>query len=360
MSAVRYAFDAMAASCGKMGSPFMESLLFGVADGLSENSAVGTKVLHWDGDVTGMADALPLRLAGGLHALVLAGQDPELATAYASAGAGRPARDTTMPDVEATALTAAVLAALSRNEAFLLRWLDSAPQTNEVRRSAPLIAAGHWLTARYGLPLVLSELGSSAGLNLLWDHYALCANGQIFGPSDAALTLTPDWRGPLPPLAPPVIQSRAGVDLNPLHPVADRLRLLAYIWADQPDRLHRMAHALDLAAAHHPKVTKGDAVDWLADRLQHQLPGAVHVVFHTVSWQYFSKPKQHLALALLQEAGLRATPDAPLAHLSMEVDGASANEGAALALTLWPGGQAIALGRVDFHGRWLNWSAPPP
>jgi hypothetical protein len=36
----------------------------------------------------------------------------------------------------------------------------------------------------------------------------------------------------------------------------------------------------------------------------------------------------------------------------MEADG---GRGAALRLTTWPGGRTEALGRVDFHGRWLRW-----
>jgi hypothetical protein len=350
----------MAASCGRMGSPFMHSLLAGLAVGLTADSPVGAKVLGWTGDPTGMADALPLRLAGGLQALVLTGLDPDLAAAYTTAGAGLVARDAPLPVAEARALTDAALAALPRNGAHLLRWLDRAPQTNEVRRSIALIATGHWLTARYGLPLVLSELGASAGLNLLWDHYALGIGDRRFGPDDAPLQLTSDWKGPLPPFAPPSIQSRAGVDLNPLDPVADRLRLLAYLWPDQPDRLTRTAQALDLAALMRPEIAQGDAIDWLEARLQTHHSGAVHVVFHTVAWQYFPAATQDRGLALLAAAGARARPDAPLVHLAMEADGMSVSDGASLTITLWPGGQTIALARVDFHGRWLRWTAPPP
>ena len=350
----------MAASCGKMGSPFMESLLSGLAKGLALDCPVGARVLGWPGDPTGFADALPLRLAGGLHALVLTGADPGLAGAYAQAGAGQPARTAPLPDAEAAALIKAALAAMRGNAAALLPWLDSAPQTNEVRRSAALIAAGHWLTAGYGLPLVLSELGSSAGLNLLWDHYGMKIGGQSFDPADAGLRLMPDWHGVLPPHAPPVIRARAGVDLTPLDPVADRLRLLAYFWPDQPDRLTRTGQALDLAAIQRPSLTQGDAIDWLSDRLQVRHPGAMHVVFHTVAWQYFAKAAQTKGLALLRAAGARATPDAPLAHLAMEADAAVANQGAALTVQVWPGARTVQLGRVDFHGRWLHWTAPPP
>ena len=193
-----------------MGSPFMQALLAGLAEGLSADHPVGARVLGWPGDPSGMADALPLRLAAGLHALVLSAADPALADAYTQAGAGQPARHAPLPPDQGAALTAAAVAAMRRNSAFLLDWLTRAPQTNEVRRSAALIAAGHWLTARYGLPVVLSELGTSAGLNLLWDHYTLSIGNESFGPTDASVTLTPAWTGPLPPKATPVIRAAPG------------------------------------------------------------------------------------------------------------------------------------------------------
>jgi hypothetical protein len=77
-----------------------------------------------------------------------------------------------------------------------------------------------------------------------------------------------------------------------------------------------------------------------------------------VAWQYFPAAAQARGEATLQAAGQRATQTAPLAHLAMEGDG---NEpGAALTLRLWPGNQTIPLGRADFHGRWVDWQAPPP
>lgn len=35
-----------------------------------------------------------------------------------------------------------------------------------------------------------------------------------------------------------------------------------------------------------------------------------------------------------------------------------AGDGPALTLTIWPGGTTLPLGRVDFHGRWIDWRAP--
>jgi hypothetical protein len=333
---VRQAFRDQAAACAALGSPLMERLMAGLADRLTAGDPVSDRLLAWPGDPSSRADSLPLRLAGGLHALVLTRRTPTLTAAYTS-------------DADPTE---AALAAIRAHPDFLLDWLVLPPQTNEVRRSAPLIAAAHWLTARFGLPLVLSELGASAGLNLLWDHYALTVKGQTFGPSGAELTLTPDLTGPPPPLAPPRVISRRGVDLNPLDPVTDRLRLLAYLWADQPDRIARTRAALDLAERLRPPIDQADAAAWLEARLATPTEGALHLVFHTVAWQYFPQATQARARASLDQAG----KDRPIARLSMEADGQT--PGAALTLTLWPGGETIALGRADFHGRWVNWQAP--
>lgn len=339
MTPVRQAFRHQAKACASLGSPLMQRLMSGLADRLRPGNSVADLVLNWSGDPSSSADSVPLRLAGGLHALVLSGQDSDLALAYAD------------PQAD---VTGAALDAILRHPEFLRPWLASAPQTNEVRRSAILIAAAHWLAARFGMPLILSELGASAGLNLLWDHYALALPGKSFGPADPALTLSPDWRGTIPSAAPVAILDRRGVDLNPLDPVTDRLRLLAYLWADQPDRLARTRAALDLAARFPPQVDRGDAADWLDSRLKTRREGALHLVYHTVAWQYFPPATQARALAALQAAGA----ETPVARLSMEAD--SQSPGAAITLDLWPGSETIRLGRADFHGRWIDWQAPAP
>lgn len=338
MTLVRQAFRQQAAACAALGSPLMERLLTGLANRLEPGDPVADCVLGWQGDPSSKADSVPLRLAGGLHALVLTARAPALASAYASG----------------IDPTDAALTAIRAHPAFLLDWLTSPPQTNEVRRSAVLIATAHWLTARFGLPLVLSELGASAGLNLLWDHYALRIGDQIFGPANPTLTLNPDWTAAPPPHAPPTILDRRGVDLNPLDPITDSLRLLAYLWPDQPDRITRTRAALDLAARLQPQVDRADAANWLETRLATPTPDALQLVFHTVAWQYFPAATQSRALAAMESASRHT----PLAHLSMEADGQT--PGAALTLTLWPGGETIPLGRADFHGRWIDWQAPPP
>ena len=180
------AFRDQAVHCEGLGSPFMAQLMRVLADHLTaDHGHVSEKLFAWPGDVSPRGASLPLRIAGGLHAMQLRGYSP---------------LDTVYPpmEVDDDALWSAVSDALHAGAAFLMEFVDAPPQTNELRRAATFRAAGHWLTARYGLPLELCELGASAGLNLNWDQYALRAGDAVFGPDPAVLTLSPEWRGPLP------------------------------------------------------------------------------------------------------------------------------------------------------------------
>jgi len=337
------AFARQGHACDALGSPFMARLMpllwriIAAGDG-----PVAVRILTWQGDPTAMGDAVALRLAGALHALVLTRADAGLLAAYAP------------HEASDAALEEAITVALQTHAAHILTWLEQPPQTNEVRRSAALLAGAAWVQDRTGLPLVLSELGASAGLNLHFDNYYL-ANG--IGRADSPVTLRPDWRGPVAPAGPIAVTDRAGVDLNPLNPSDpdQALRLLAYLWPDQPYRAELTRAAIAMART---RADPGDAATWLEARLARPRPGAVHLVYHTIAWQYFPQDTADRCSSALASAGARATTDAPLAHLAMEADGAE--DGAALSLRLWPTGQETLLARVDFHGRWINWLADGP
>ena len=337
------AFAAQSQTCTRMDSPFMGQLLGLLAQCWPTDSALGRKFAAFEGDVGPAGHSLPLRIAGGLHALVLSNAAPELVPLYP-------------PHVASDdALQAAVLGALDTHADFLLDWTDSPPQTNEVRRCAALIAGARVAVNHFDMPVYLSELGASGGLNLMWDHYALDIAGQRFGPNVPAVVLTPDWSGPTPPTTEPEITQRAGVDLTPQDPTqdADLLRLTAYLWPDQPHRLVMTRAAASVATG---TVTKADAIDWLAPRLAAAPQGHLHLIQHTIAWQYFPADVQARGRALIEAAGAQATPNRPLAWLSMESDGDTTGKvGAALTLRLWPGDLTLDLGRADFHGRWIDW-----
>ena len=341
---LRAALRSQARSCAELGSDFTACLMELLADRLQHGAPLTDRLLNWSGDLTPTGQSVPLRLAGALHGLVLDGACPGLAACYPP------------NDADDDRLWGAILTAMAEHPRRIDRWLDRPPQTNEVGRSAVLIAAGHWLSAEIGRPLVLSELGASAGLNLHWDRYGLQIGDRRWGPQAPALTLNPDWQGAPPPRVRPRDIDRRGVDLTPLNPrdPADALRLLAYVWPDQPDRLSRIRAALQVAEA---PVDQGDAADWLQSRLAAPQPGACHLIYHTVAWQYFPPAVQAQCRTLIEQAGRAATDQAPLAWLGMEADAAS--PGAGLTLRLWPGERRLSLGRADFHGRWLRWDPRP-
>lgn len=338
------AFLSQARSCGALGSPFMGQLLQLLARIWPDDCNLGRTCAAWpDVDLGPNGASLPLRIAGGLHALVLSNRAPALRAVYPPH---------TVSDEQ---LGAAVLVALNQHEAFLLSWIQSAPQTNEVRRCAPLIATGHWLAGQFDLPFYLSELGASAGLNLMWHQFSMQTSAGTLGPANAPLTLTPDWSGTFPTHAHLKIADRRGVDLNPLNSSNPdhALRLLAYLWPDQPHRADLTKAAI---AAQDAPVDRGDAIDWLEQRLQSIPAGHLHLIYHTIAWQYFPPEIAERGTSMIEAAGARATPENPLAWLAYESDGAP--DGAALTLRIWPGNRNLALGRADFHGRWVHWDEP--
>ncbi len=324
-----------------MGSPFTARLCTLVADRLAPGGAVADRLLAWPGDPR--ADVLPLRLAGALHGLVLELRDADLAAVY-------PPHDG--PD---DALWSAVANALDTHAPYVLDRLDGPPQTNEVQRTAALCPGFLTVAALTGLPLVTSELGASAGLNLPWDHFAYRFGTARWGDPASPLRIEPDWRGPPPPLPPARVVERAGCDLAPPDPSSaeGRLRLLSYIWADQTARMARMSAAIDISRAIGIRVETADAPAWLARRLTPRR-GLAHVVYHSTFWSYLPPQAQSLIETSLHAAGGSASPEAPLAWLRMEGDGAE--PGAAITLTLWPSGETRVLGRSDFHGAWVEWA----
>lgn len=335
MSAVRRAFTDQAGHCAALGSPFMARLMTLAAERLAPGTPVADAVLDWPGDPSVNRDSVPLRLAGALHALRLDGL--ALADVYPPA------------EVDDDTLWRGVERAMEDHAARLMDWLTRPPQTNEVRRAAVILPALAMLQEQFNLPVDLLELGTSGGLNLRADLFRLTLPGGTIGPEASPVVLTPDWQGPMPPTLLPRIVRRAGVDLTPLDPADPdgEARLLAYLWADQPDRIERTRAAIGLARDTPAEVSSGDAGDWLERELAEPVPDRLRVVLHTVAWQYFPKATQARTVAAMANAS------GPLARIAMENDG---GDGASVTLTTWPDSVPRQIARADFHGRWVRWT----
>jgi hypothetical protein len=326
-----------------MGSPFTGKLCRALSEILDRGTGTGRRILSWPG--VPREDALSLRLCGGLHAIVLAGDDAALAALYPPHWRGG--------DIDHAALLAAIL----RNDARLSAALDSPPQTNEIARSAMLLPGFLEIARATGLSLDLAEIGSSAGLNLLFDRFCYDYAGAGWGDPDSPVRLAPTVEGSVPPLdGNLVVAHRAGCDIAPVDvsKPADRLRLRSYIWADQAARLARMDAAIGLAATDFSPPQKADAADFVTRRLAARRKGNAFVLFHSIMWQYVPAATRDAIGNAMRTAGAAATADAPVAWLMMEPEDVR-DPRATLSLTIWPGGERRRLALCDYHGRAIQW-----
>lgn len=349
------AFLEQAWHCHRLGSPFTALLCDALGNGLDGSSDIERHILGWPGDPGAFGDSVPLRVAGALHYLVRAGRAPELAELYPPH---------TLPD--GSLLRAAARRVLANEATFVREFLRHPPQTNEVGRSAPLIAGWLAIAARTRLPLSLFEFGASAGLNLIADRYSYVfgetpwSPDPLRGPPDsesAGLALTCGWKGPRPAVHVALrVRSRRGCDRHPLNIVdpTQRQRLVAYVWADQRQRLERLDAAIRTMRAAPVLVEVSDAAEWIPSVLPtNGDPGVARVLFHSVVWSYLDRITQERIASHLDKVGAASTPDRPLAWLRLELAGQK--EPAALRLTMWPGGKDELLARVHPHGAWIRW-----
>jgi hypothetical protein len=249
-----------------------------------------------------------------------------------------------------------LLGALREHGDYIKRFIESPPQTNEVGRSAVLLGGFLEIAAATELPLRLLEIGAGAGLNLLWDRFYYRLGDADWGDPASLVQLAPAWQGGLPPLAAPIrVAARAGCDLGPIDVTDEnqRLRLRAYVWADQTERLQRLDGAIALARSHAVKVERTNATAFLQRELAAPCPGQATVLYHSIMWNYVADADKTAIAQIVRDAGHRATPAAPLAWLRFEIE--AKDKFPVLELTLWPGGQNRRLAIANPHGASVEW-----
>ena len=344
---IRDAWLWQAATCEGMGAPFTAALLRCMVEDAGARAGMAPILAPYD-DPSPRAlliAAVPLRLLGGLHFLVLKGLTPDLADLYASG--------------ETDGLGRLIAAALQDHAQTLADFITSVPQTNEVRRCFALVGGFLTVARETGLPLRCLELGASAGLNMNWDRYAYdFGGGRRWGAPNAPLTLSGAWSGGLPPLAAQVeVAEKRACDRSPIdvRSAVGALRLQAYIWPDQKDRLERIRAAIDLTRRTSIVVEKADAADWTKANVKAK-DGVATVVYHSSFLQYPPPEVQAAIVGAIVAAGEGASEKAPLAWLRKEPTPDDVTEDE-VRLTLWPGGEDRLLAKAHSHGASVNWLA---
>jgi hypothetical protein len=231
-------------------------------------------------------------------------------------------------------------------------WLDHPPQTNEVGRAAALLGGLRHVAAEASLPVRLVEVGASAGLNLRADWFCVAGAAGSYGDVRSPVVLAGGWLGVAPPVSQIEVVQRTGGDLAPIDPLTEdgRLRLTAYIWPDQAERLARLRGALTIAAQVPAELRTEAASATLACTALEQ--GTWTVLWHSIFRQYLDETQRAELAVHIFELGDSATARARFAYLYLEPSRAG---GCRVTLTTWPGAHRRVLGSAPAHGLPVHW-----
>lgn len=300
---------------------------------------------------------IPVTLFAAVHDLLLADPGQPLAGYYPNL-APDPRTDDPVP---------AFIAFCAAHRDDIVRLVRSrVPQTNEIGRSALLLVALAQLGDEVG-PLAQLDVGASAGLNLLTEHYGYDYAGYRLGPDRLVLPCSvrgaPTGRHRVPRTL-PAFTTHVGLDANPVD-VNDpeQVRWLeACVWPDQTDRFHRLREALAIAREVGVTVRSGDAVDDLESTLE--AAGHGHPVV-TTSWvlSYLSAERRAAFMAALERLGEQGDvswifAEAPAYAPGLPYPaGLEESDQTVLGLVRWRGGRREVdhLAVCHPHGYWLAW-----
>jgi hypothetical protein len=296
----------------------------------------------------------PVLLFACVHDLLLAGRsDDGLARFYPDLVA-EPDDGDPMPAFRAFTAT--------HGDALAELLVTRSTQTNEIGRCALLLPAFGIVAADVG-PLAHIDVGASAGLNLLLDHYHYTyePGGALGGPSTVALRCATRGRVRLPAALPSIVE-RVGLDRSPVDVDDDEATrwLTACTWPDQTDRIERLQAAIAIARSIGVVVRPGDAV---ADAAALVLSATAHPVI-TTTWvlNYLSATERQGFVDALDACGRRRDVSWVFAESPALVPGLptvdTRTSTTALVLVRWRKGRRTArhLAQCHPHGYWLQWA----
>jgi hypothetical protein len=230
-------------------------------------------------------------------------------------------------------------------------------QTNVVRRSSYLFVAFGLVTRMNpARPLALVEIGTGAGLNLIWDRYGYDYGvGERYGVVNSPVQISCVLRGDrIPPLPKtiPRVDYRLGVDLEPIdvNDPGAALWLRALVWPEHRQRVELLREAIQLMGSDPPQLIAGDALDLLPEILGAVPRDITLCIFHTHTLNQFSPAARDRLDALFAEGAA----DRDCFRVSGEWIGARFPRLELSWLTKGTERRRL-LAHCDSHGRWLEW-----
>jgi len=290
---------------------------------------------------------IPNLFLGAVHYLLQDGKDHELREYYGSVVSSPRHVATVFPFFRDFCLT--------YKQEIISILENKLVQTNEVRRCSYLYPAFCYVYEKTNRPLAFIEIGTSAGLQLLWDQYgyAYSSDNEVYGEARSELIIRSEPRGGVPPCirkqSPPVA-ARIGVDLhiNDLGNRDDYLWLRSLIWPEHTERVATFEGASRCLQKQSIQLIEGDGITLLPEIARGLPRDSVTVVFHThVANQIPTADKHELTerIAALGEGRdifhlYNNMWDAGRLHLDYYLAGNAYHE---------------ILAETDGHGRWFQW-----
>ncbi len=296
--------------------------------------------------------ALPNLFFAAVHLLLLKGEHHQLAAFYPSLNNSSQHYDYVYPYFRSFVLEHPV-------EICEILMTHSV-QTNEVGRCAVLVPAFELVAAQTKRqPMTMIEIGSSAGLTLLWDRYHYrYGDGLECGDPKSSVKIECSLRGEMRPPLPrqlPKVASRTGVDLSPIdvNNTENVQWLRALVWPDNQKRARQLEPAIRLVKQALPRIITGNALDLLPSLLDKVPAEAPLCIYHSFTLTFAGVEPREKLHALLTKASEKrelflvwiewaADSETPRLGIVRFFDGAKTEK---------------TLARCHSHGEWLEWLA---
>jgi hypothetical protein len=226
-------------------------------------------------------------------------------------------------------------------------------QTNEVRRCAYLYPVFDFIYKKSKKPLALIEIGTSAGLQLLWDKYSYSYNAnEVVGNKGSRLHITSELKGdirPFLPSTPPPVSTRVGIDINTvdLTDEDENLWLKSLIWTEHNERLMMFERAASYITECPVQLVEGDGVTLLRGVVDRVSNDSAVCIFHTHVANQMPLETRKLLLSIVESIG----KDRDVFHIYNNIQDRD------LHLDFYLNGvehkQTIA--ETEGHGKWFKW-----
>jgi hypothetical protein len=227
-------------------------------------------------------------------------------------------------------------------------------QTNEVRRCAYLYPIFCYIYNIVNKPLSLIEVGTSAGLQLLWDKYSYSyGTNTIYGNKESIVHITSEVKGSINSqlfIKSPQVATKVGIDLHisDLTNEEDYLWLKSLIWPEHKERIKLFENAAKCFLSNPIKLIEGNGVTLLTEVIEEISLDNVICIFHTHVANQIPEDSKTELMEIIKNIGEKRDVfhvynnmwDSKL-HLDYFIDGTEYN---------------LTIGDTDGHGRWFDWN----